>query len=377
MKINDFKLERFFAKYEFTAPYLLCSSDCESFKVEDLFKLDKNAEKDFKELWLGYTESLGHPLLREEISKLYLHSQPKHTIVFSGAEEGSFAFMNALLEPNDHVIVQFPCYQSLTEVAQAIGCKVTKWLMDPGNNWQLDMDFLEKNITAHTKAIVVNFPHNPTGYLPSIAVFNRIIEIARQHDIFVFSDEVYRLLEYHEKDRLPAMCDVYDKGISLGVMSKSFGLAGLRIGWIVTRDQELFNKIASYKDFTTICSSAPSEFLAILALKNKEFLLNRNLEIIKTNLKQLVSFFSRHSHLFDWIKPNAGPLIFPRLTFTQDAEAFCLDLLEKKGVLLLPGNRFNYDNRYIRLGFGRKNMPLALEKLEEYIHNQGDRLGEG
>jgi aspartate/methionine/tyrosine aminotransferase len=368
MKINDFKLERFFAKYEFTAPYLLCSSDCESFKVEDLFKLDKNAENDFKELWLGYTESLGHPRLREEISKLYLHSEPEHTIVFSGAEEGIFAFMNALLDPKDHVMVQFPCYQSLTEVAHAIGCKVTKWNMNPGNNWQLDIDFLEKNITANTKAIVINFPHNPTGYLPAIPIFNRIIEIARQNDIFVFSDEVYRFLEYHEKDRLPAMCDVYDKGISLGVMSKSFGLPGLRIGWIVTRDQSLFDKIASYKDFTTICNSAPGEFLAILALKNKAFLLNRNLEIIKTNLKQLESFFSRNSHLFDWTKPIAGPLIFPRLTFTQDAEAFCLDLLEKKGVLLLPGNQFNYNNQYIRLGFGRKNMPQALEKLEEYLN---------
>ena len=371
MKINDFKLERFFAKYEFTAPYILCASDCESFKVEELFKLDENAEKDFKKLWLGYTESLGNPSLREEISKLYPHSEPEHTIVFSGAEEGIFAFMNALLDPKDHVIVQFPCYQSLTEVAHAIGCKVTKWSMDPENNWQLDMDFLEKNITANTKAIVVNFPHNPTGYLPSMAIFNRIVDIARQHDIFVFSDEVYRFLEYHEKDRLPAMCDVYDKGVSLGVMSKSFGLPGLRIGWIVTRDQELFNKIASYKDFTTICNSAPSEFMAILALKNKEFLLNRNLEIINTNLKHLESFFSRHSHLFDWIKPNAGPLIFPRLIFTQDAGAFCLDLLEKKGVLLVPGNQFNYSNQYIRLGFGRKNMPQALEKLEEYIH-QGD-----
>jgi aspartate/methionine/tyrosine aminotransferase len=374
MKINNFKLERFFAKHEFTTPYLLCASDCESFKVEELFKLDKNAEKDFKNLWLGYTESQGHPRLREEISKLYHHSAPEHIIVFSGAEEGIFVFMNALLEPRDHIIVQFPCYQSLTEVAHAIGCKVTKWSMDPENNWQLDMDFLGKNITANTKAIVINFPHNPTGYLPSIDIFNRIIEIARQHDIFIFSDEVYRFLEYHEKDRLPATCDVYDKGVSLGVMSKSFGLPGLRIGWIVTRDQSLFNKIASYKDFTTICNSAPSEFLSILALKNKAFLLSRNLEIIKTNLILLESFFSRHAHLFDWIKPIAGPLIFPRLTFTEDAEAFCLDLLEKKGVLLLPGNQFNYINQYIRLGFGRKNMPQALEKLEEYLCSQGGQF---
>lgn len=367
MKINDSKLERFFAKYEFSAPYLLCTSDCESFKVEDLFKLDKNAEKNFKKLWLGYTETLGNPSLREEISKLYQHSKPGHIIVCSGAEEGIFVFMNALLNPNHHVIVQVPCYQSLAEVAHAIGCKVTPWLMHPGNDWQLDMDFLEDNITANTKAIVVNFPHNPTGYLPPGATFNRIIDIAKQNDIFVFSDEVYRFLEYQKKDRLPAMCDVYDKGISLGVMSKSFGLPGLRIGWIVTRNQPLFDKIASYKDFTTICNSAPSEFLAILALKNKEFILNRNLEIINTNLEHLESFFSRHSHLFDWIRPDAGPLIFPRLIFTGDAEAFCLDLLEKKGVLLAPGNKFNYNNQHVRFGFGRKNMPRALEKLEEYM----------
>ncbi|UCH98523.1 MAG: aminotransferase class I/II-fold pyridoxal phosphate-dependent enzyme [Candidatus Aminicenantes bacterium] len=367
MKINDFKLERFFAKYEFSAPYILCASDCESLKVEDLFKLDKNAEKDFKKLWLGYTESLGHPLLREEISKLYQHSKPDHIIVFSGAEEGIFAFMNALLDPNDHIIVQSPCYQSLTEVAHAIGSRVTPWPMNPENNWELDIHFLEKNITANTKTIVVNFPNNPTGYLPSKAFFNRIIEIARQNDIFVFSDEVYRFLEYNEKNRLPAICDVYEKGVSLGVMSKSFGLPGLRIGWMVTGNQSLFDKIASYKDFTTICNSGPSEFLAILALKNKALILNRNLEIITANLQHLESFFSRNSHFFDWVKPNAGSLIFPRLIFTGDAEAFCLDLLDKKGVLLASGNQFNYSNQYVRFGFGRKNMPEALQKLEEYL----------
>jgi aspartate/methionine/tyrosine aminotransferase len=371
MKLNDFKLERFFAKYEFTTPYLLCSSDCESFKVEELFELDKNAEKDFKKLWLGYTEYPGSLALRVEISKLYIHSTPENIIVFAGAEEGIFVFMNALLNPGDNIIVQAPCYQSLYEVANAIGCNVYEWVMNAENNWELDIDFLRKNITEHTKAIIINFPNNPTGYTISKEKLNKIIDIAKQHDIFILSDEVYRFLEYREEDRLPAVCDVYDKGVSLGVMSKSFGLPGLRIGWIVTKDNALLRKMASFKDFTTICNSAPSEFLAALALKHKEFILNRNLEIVKTNLQHLEAFFEKHSNRFAWIKPKAGPLIFPELKFTQNAEIFCLDLIKKKGVLVMPGNQFNYSNNHVRIGFGRKNMLEALAKLEEYFTSSG------
>ena len=371
MKLNDFKLERFFAKYEFNTPYLLCSSDCESFKVEELFDLDKNAEKDFKKLRLGYTESPGSSALRFEISKLYTNSTPEDIIVFAGAEEGIFIFMNVLLEQGDNIIVQTPCYQSLYEVANAIGCDVYEWVMDAKNNWESDIDSLRKNITKNTKAIVINFPNNPTGYTIPGKKLKKIIDIAKQHDIVIFSDEVYRFLEYKEEDRLPGVCDVYDKGVSLGVMSKSFGLPGLRIGWIVTKDNVLLRKIASFKDFTTICNSAPSEFFAALALRHKEFILNRNLEIIKTNLRHLESFFEKHSNRFEWIKPKAGPLIFPKLKFTQDAEIFCLDLRKKKDVLVMPGNQFNYSNNHVRIGFGRKNMVEALAKLEEYFTSPG------
>ena len=370
MKINEFKLERFFAKHEFSAPYLLCCSDCESFTVEELFSLDKNAEKEFKELRLGYTESLGSPVLREAITTLYQEATPEDMIVFTGAEEGIFIFMNALLNPGDHIIVQFPCYQSLTEVARAIGCTVSEWNMDPGYQWELDIEWLEKNITASTRAIVINFPNNPTGYLPSLETFLALVDIARQRGLYIFSDEVYRWLEYHEEDRLPAGCDVYERGVSLGVMSKSFGLPGLRIGWIVTKDRSLLNKIAAFKDFTTICNSAPGEFLASLALRNKEFILRRNLDIIKTNLEHLEEFFTQFPGLFTRVTPKAGPLLFPYLEFTGDGEAFCRDLLEKKGVLLAPGSRFNYSSRYFRLGFGRKNMPEALAGLAEYLQER-------
>lgn len=368
MKINDFKLERFFAKYEFNTPYLLCCSDCESLSIEDLFNLDKTAETNFKKLWLGYTESLGHPELREEISKLYTNTTPNNIIVFTGAEEGIFIFINTLLEKNDEIIVQSPCYQSLTDVAKGLNCSVKEWPMNPNNNWELDLDILGKSITPHTKAIVVNLPNNPTGYTVSKEMYNTIADIAQKHNIHLFSDEVYRFLEYDEQNRLPAGCDIYDKGVSLGVMSKSLGLPGLRIGWIATRDKELYKKIASFKDFTTICNSAPSEFLSILALKHKEYILERNLGIVKTNLTYLDEFFERYPDVFEWVRPKAGPLIFPRLKGDEDVDAFCLDLLDKKGVLLAPGSQFNYSGRHFRLGFGRKNMPEALEKLAEYLN---------
>jgi len=369
MKINEFKLERFFAKYEFNAPYLLCCSDCESFKAEELFALEEHAETEFKNLWLGYTESLGNPALRKEIAQLYNGAAAEDVIVFSGAEEGIFVFINALLNPGDQVIVQTPCYQSLSEVARSIGCTVAEWEMKPDDNWELDLEWLKQNITPSTKAIILNFPNNPTGYCPSHKTFQTIIEIARQHNIFLFSDEVYRWLEYSKENRLPAACDIYERGVSLGVMSKSFGLPGLRIGWIVTKDRGLFDKIAAFKDFTTICNSAPSEFFALLALRNKAYILKRNLDIISSNLELLESFFKKYSHRFSWVKPKAGPLIFPCLNQVQDGESFYQDLLNKKGVLLAPGSQFNYSSRYFRLGLGRKNMPQALAKLEEYLND--------
>lgn len=367
MKINESKLERFFAEFEFASPYLLCCSDCESLDMGELLSLEENAEEEFKGLWLGYTESLGNPKLREEIAAMYPQCGADHVMVLAGAEEGIFLYMNALLEPGDHLIVQFPTYQSLYEIARGIGCDVTPWHQHPGTRWEVDIDFLARSITPKTKGVVINFPANPTGAMISKEEFQKIIEIADTHGLIVFSDEVYRYLEYDGNDRLPSMCDVYPRSVSLGVMSKSFGLPGLRIGWTVTKEKALFDKMAALKDFTTICCSGPSEFLSTLALRHKETILERNRKMVMSNLQLLESFFHRHSKRFDYIRPEAGPLAFPRLRFTEDADAFCMDLLEKTGVLLAPGSKFDYKKDHVRFGFGRKNMPEALQKLEDYF----------
>ena len=367
MKLESFKLEDFFEKYEFKVKYLLCASDCEALTIGELLELEKNADSKLKQHWLGYTESPGNPDLREEISKLYETINAEDILVFSGAEEGIYVFMNVYLNPGDHVIVQSPAYQSLFEVAKSIGCEVTKWDMIYEKDWELDVEFLEKNIKENTKCLILNFPHSPTGYLPSKKKYDEIVKIAKENEIAIFSDEVYRFLELDPNDRLPAMCDVYKDGISLGVMSKSFGLAGLRIGWIASKDKMLLRSLLSLKNYTTICNSAPSEFLATLALRNKEKILERNRNLIKHNVNLLDTFFTTHKKLFSWVKPKGGSVAFPKLLIDDNIEQFCHDLLNTEGVLLMPGTIFDYKKPHFRIGFGRKNMPEAFSKFEEYI----------
>jgi len=304
--------------------------------------------------------------LRDGISTLYKNISKQDILAFAGAEEGIFTFMNVVLNPGDHIIVQNPAYQSLFEIAEAIGCKVTKWSMDPNNNWNLDLDILSENITVNTKAIVVNFPHNPTGSLLSQKKFENIIDIAQENDLYLFSDEVYRMLEYNASSRLTPACDLYDKAISLGVMSKSFGLAGLRIGWTATKDQNLLNNLARFKDYTTICNSVTSEFLATLALRNYRKLVQRNLSIIMSNLNVLDHFFEKTS-IIDWVRPQAGPVAFPKLTKSSSSERFCSHLIDKAGVLLLPSSAFMYGDNHFRIGFGRRNFPKAMSALRTYI----------
>jgi len=368
MQLQNFKLERFFAKYEFNTPHLLCCSDCESFSVKEILEMEGEAAFEaLHDLGLGYTESTGSPELQRLIAMQYTNIRENEVLVTSGAEEAIFIFMNVALKRGDHVIVQYPCYQSLIEVARAIGCEITKWEVKEENQWEPDMDFLAGSIKDNTRAIIINSPHNPTGYLIPQEKLNTIIEIAGKRDILIFSDEVYRFLEYDEQDAVGAACDAYDNAVSLGVMSKSYGLAGLRIGWIATKNNEIYKKMAAFKDYTSICNSAPSEFLATIALKHRHRLVQRNLNIIKENLALWDRFFSDYAHLFSWPKPKAGPIAFPSIKWNQDVEDFCIDLINSKGVLLLPGNYYDFGNKNFRIGYGRKNMPEGLEKLSEYI----------
>ena len=366
MQLAPFKLERYFAQYEFQAPFLLCSSDCESLTIQDLLALEPDAAEAFQQQWLGYTESQGAPGLRQAISGLYTTVQPDQILVTSGAEEAIFVFMHAVLHPGDHLIVHTPCYQSLAEVARGIGRAVTAWQAREQNGWALDLDDLKRHLRANTRAIVINTPHNPAGYLMPQADFRELHRFAEERGIILFSDEVYRESEYASADRLPAACDLNSQAVSLGVMSKTYGLPGLRIGWIATRNVEIYTQMAQVKDYTTICNSAPSEFLAALALRHRQMLVQRNLDLILKNLALANDFFARHADEFTWIRPQAGPIAFPRLV-RDEVESFCHELVTTAGVLLLPGTVYDDHENHFRMGFGRKNFPEALARLDEFL----------
>ncbi len=365
MNIRPFALERYFAAHEFSTRYLLCSSDPESMTVGELLALEPGSEEKLAALWLGYTESRGDPALRRTIAALYEHGDEERILVHSGAQEPIFTFMNAVLRSGDHIVVQFPAYQSHYSIAEWIGADVTRWHSDLRREGAPDPDELARLVKPTTRAIVLNTPNNPTGFAFERSRMDAVVALARKHGLWLFSDEVYRGSE-REAEQIPAVCDLYERGVSLGAMAKAYGLAGLRIGWISTPDRELVERIAVMKDYLTICNAAPSEFLADLALRHRAQLLDRVRRITATNLDTLDAFFARRGRLFEWVRPRAGTTAFPRY-LGGSSEQFCARLAEEANVLLLPGTAFDVDDEHVRLGYGRKNLPEALGALETFL----------
>jgi aspartate/methionine/tyrosine aminotransferase len=365
MQISEFKLERYFAAHEFNVAYMLSASDPESLTLRELLAL---ADPETRSLWeglaLGYTESQGHPLLRREISGAY-RSIGADEVLVAVPEEAIFLAMQVLLRPGDHVVALAPAYQSLHEVARAIGCPVTPWYLrlDEGG-WRLDLDALSAALTPQTRLIVVNFPHNPTGYLPSREEYLTLVELAQRRGIYLFSDEMYRGLEYDTSRQLPAACDLYEQAVTLSGLSKSYALPGLRIGWLATRDREVLASCARWKDYTTICAGAPSEVLAIVALRARERILARNLDLIRGNLAHVAAFMGRHMDVFTWLPPAAGSVAFPAFDPRWPVSPFCDGIRARAGVLLAPAGVFDYPGNHFRIGLGRANCVEALERVE-------------
>ncbi len=368
MRIADFALERYFARWEFSARYLLCASDVEGYPMAELLALaDDETRAMWTDLRLGYTESTGHPQLRAEIAALYQTASPDDVLVFAGAEEAIFCLANVAVGPGDHAIVVWPGYQALHEVARASGADVSLHELHESDGWALDVERLRGLMRPTTRLIVVNAPHNPTGMLPTHEEWRALTDLAAESGAYLFSDEVYRFLESDPADRLAAGVDALDGGISLGVMSKSFAMAGLRIGWLVTRDRALIQRCAAFKDYTTICSSAPSEILAIIGLRARDTVLARSRAIIAANLPRLDAFFAARQQTFRWVRPRGGSIAFPRLLGARSIERLAADLVEADGVLLLPGSVFGHAGNHFRIGFGRQDLPEALARFEAFL----------
>lgn len=372
MKLNDFALECYFGKYEFSAPYLLAQSDCEAMSTRELLAMEPGAEQAYLDTWLGYTETWGDPGLRAQVASLYQTMCADDVLLLCGAQEGILAYMNVMLSTGDHMIVMYPNYPSAWEAVRAIpGCTISQWqVRDNGIGWVVDFDELESLIRPETKLIAVNTPNNPTGYTFTNAELRRLCGICQKHGLYLFCDEVYKGLELDGESREWA-ADLYDKAVSLGVMSKAYGLAGLRVGWIVSRDHEILEKLVRFKHYTSICDAAPSEYLGQIALKHGAELLARNRGIIQENLQIADGFFACYRHIFEQKPIHAGPIAFHKLLLDMPIDRFCDLAVSKKGVLLLPGSVYGSELPYFRMGYGRKNFGENLAKLDEFLTAEG------
>lgn len=370
--MRDFVLERFLSKWEFTAKYHMTASDIESMSISDLLSMALPQDRDaFEQQRLSYTETYGHPELRDEIAHTYDTATASDILCFAGAEEGMYVAMRVLLDKEDHAIVVVPNYQSAETIPLDI-CGVSGVALDEKDNWSLDIDQLKDKIRPHTKLVSINFPNNPTGAVIAKSRFDELVSLCREKGLYLFSDEVYRLVERDPSIRLPQVGDVYEKGLSLNVMSKAYGLPGLRIGWIMTKDAELLKRMERYKHYLSICSAAPSERLAIIALRAKDRILDRNRKLVYGNAEKLAAFFSEFPELFEWKLSDGGCIGFPRYKGAGDANQFCEDLINKTGILLLPPKVYRSElmdtpqDRF-RIGFGRKNIEEPLNVFRRYL----------
>ncbi len=370
--MRDFALEVFLAGWEFSAPYHMTASDIESMTMADLLALATPEDRDaLQNLWLGYTETWGAPELRAEIARTYDTMAPENILCLAGAGEGLYAVAKVLLQAGDHVLVPTPNYQSAETVPLSV-CAVTGIplrrtapIMGPGSQarggWRLHPEDVRAAIRPNTKLLSLNFPHNPTGMLMTREDLDAVIALCRHNGIYILCDEVYRGVELEPVDQMPQIADLYERGVSLNVISKAYGMPGLRIGWIASQDTSLLQKVERYKHYLSICNSAPSERLTLIALKARHTILARNHALLHENVRLLEQLFAEFPGVVDWQRPQGGCVAFPRCTAPEGGEEFCRTLIEESGVLLLPSSIYaseltDVPQDHFRIGFGRDRM---------------------
>lgn len=374
VKLPEFRLEAYLSRWEFAARYHLTASDAETLTIEELLALASDDQREaFGRLPLGYTPTWGTPALLTAIASTYDAVDPEHVLTFAGAEEAIFWAMQELVGPGEHAVVTVPNYQSMETVTIATGAEVDALALRPENGWELDLEALARLLRPETRLVAVNFPNNPTGALPDRDSFSRLIELCDERNIRLFSDEVFRGLELDPGRVLPQAADLSPTALSLNVMSKAYGLPGLRVGWLACRDRALLERLERRKHYTSICNAGPSEHLATIALEAGDRIRARNRAIIAENLPVFDAFFAAWPAHFAWEHPQGGCVSFPRLLTGEPTSVFCRRLVETRGVVLLPADIFQSQlteiasNRF-RIGVGRRDPEPALEALAQFLH---------
>lgn len=376
MRMPEFLLEDHFARYKAACRFNLTSSDVEGVSI---YELVEHMDDEVGQLWSGatlaYGPSGGHPLLRQEIAKQYKHAHAEDVMVFTGATEAIFAVLNVLLEPGDHAVVVGPIYQLLADLPGAAGAEVTRVDLRYEDDWILDPGRVQAAVTPKTRVIVVNFPNNPTGALPSREVFAELAEIADLAGAVLLSDELYRGLELSAHAlQLPAGSDVGPAVISVSAVSKVYGLAGARIGWVVCRNPAMKEALKTFKYWSSLSNSVPSELLALAALRRRNELLRRGREFVAASMTRLEQLVTDHQDHLEWVRPRAGTTAYPRLRHGSSTD-LAQWLAQQHSIFVAPSSVIPTPGEHLRIGLGRADIVDGLEQLDRALRSpDGQRL---
>jgi aspartate/methionine/tyrosine aminotransferase len=357
-------------------PYSFSNSFSEPTTSEELINYslergDSDLVDEYYKHNLSYTTNGGSLDLRQEVARFYGSDiGADNILIFTGGQVALQTAAYAVLDQKSHSIVFTPGYQSVQQAPVHAGSQVTTIKLYAKNKWQIDLEEVEAAIANHTKYIVINEPYNPAGTVMKVEIQQKLVSIARKHEITILCDEAYRLLEYDEKDRLPAMADFYEIGISACTMSKPWGACGVSIGWLALQDMELKQKIVDVQYFGTACPSRASEIQAIMTLRASDAILQKNLAIIQQNLQLIDQFMDQYSDFFEWVRPTASPVGYVKFKGPLSSDQLG-EQLAKAGISMKPAYAFSEDvgeyGDYFRIGFGEKVIPEVLDALVQFV----------
>ena len=366
-RYSVFQLEEWFERYEFDVDHLLGSSSCAGMTIEELFEITGETV-DFGELSLGATPGPGSDELREAISTWYDKQAPKNIYITSSSTEAIFLLIESILSSGDSMVAMFPMYPALYQLAEDNGAEIRYWHLRHENGFELDFDELKELVDETTKLIVINNPNNPTGQIMLTDDLRQMVQFSKEHGIQLWVDEVFRGITVDGGPTTPSIRDIDSTTISTGSMSKSFGLSGLRVGWIAA-PEEVLEAFRHIRFYTTVTAPVMEQKIATVAHRNWDKVMGRNQAILDRNYTFLKQWMGDRSHIFDWVEPKGGPVTFPKFIDSVNTDDFCLKLAEDYSVLVPSGNySFNAEG-FIRIGFGHSSgFEAAMLKVGDALN---------
>jgi aspartate/methionine/tyrosine aminotransferase len=376
MRIKTFKVEQWMNEYENDATYNLAETCVDSMTLGELLELAGRDPKEYlaglSDLRLTYGHIYGSPSLLKGIASLYQDVGEDDIVPTHGAIGANHLVLISLLEPGDSMISVAPTYQQHYSIPESIGAKVQILQLTPGKEFLPDLDELRRMVDSKTKLITINNPNNPSGSLMPLDMMKEIVGIAKGVGAYILSDEVYRGIS-EDGSYMHSIADIYDKGISVGSMSKTFSLAGLRLGWIVSRDKDLINLCRERRDYDTISCGGLDDLFAAVALENKDAILARNRLIVLENRRLLDEWVNSDPHV-SYVRPKAGNTALVYYDSDLHSYDFCTNLLKETGVFFTPGECFDLDYCFrIGYAFDSRTLKEGLEKTSGFMAKQKKR----